>query len=92
MIFHVLNRAVGRERIFRKPADYAAFIGGTHFLSLFDGAKIMASTDKGFGSLAGSSSVANDFNVKNSVYKEAQDVSSYIDTKLTAEAIAAAKK
>ncbi len=74
------------------PADYAAFIGGTHFLSLFDGAKIISSTDKGFGSLVGSSSVANDFNVKNSVYKEAQDVSSYVDAKLTAEAIATAKK
>jgi len=74
------------------PADYAAFIGGTHFLSLADGAKVITSPDKSFKSLSGSSFVANDFNVKNAVYKESQDVSSYIDTKLTAEAIAAAKK
>ena len=24
-MFHVLNRAVARDRIFRKPADYQAF-------------------------------------------------------------------
>jgi NitT/TauT family transport system substrate-binding protein len=74
------------------PADYAAFIGGTHFLSLADGAKIIAKKGPGFASLAGSSAVANEFNVKNSVYKDAQDVSSYIDATLTTEAIAAAKK
>jgi hypothetical protein len=25
MVFHVLNRGVGRQRLFDKPADYAAF-------------------------------------------------------------------
>jgi NitT/TauT family transport system substrate-binding protein len=70
------------------PADYAAFISGTHFLSLADGAKIIASKADGFSSLTASSKVANDFNVKNSVYKESQDVTAYIDAKLTAEAIA----
>jgi NitT/TauT family transport system substrate-binding protein len=74
------------------PADYAAFIGGTHFLTLAESAKIISGTGKGFKTLTGSSSVANDFNVKNAVYKESQDVSSYIDAKLTTEAIAAAKK
>ncbi len=73
------------------PAEYAAFIGGTHFLTLADSAKIIAKAAPGFDSLAGSSAVANEFNVKNSVYKEAQDVSAYIDAKLTAEAIAAKK-
>jgi NitT/TauT family transport system substrate-binding protein len=73
------------------PADYAAFIGGTHFLTLADGAKIIAKKGPGLDSLVGSSAIANDFNVKNSVYKEAQDVSTYIDTTLTAEAIAAKK-
>jgi NitT/TauT family transport system substrate-binding protein len=73
------------------PADYAAFIGGTHFLSLADGAKIIAKKGPGLDSLVGSSAIANDFNVKNSVYKEAQDVSTYIDASLTAEAIAAKK-
>ena len=74
------------------PADYGAFIGGTHFLSLADGAKIIATKSPGFASLAGSSTVANDFNVKNAVYKESQNVTSYFDAKLTTEAIAAAKK
>ena len=27
MVFHVLNRGVGRQRLFDKPADYAAFEG-----------------------------------------------------------------
>lgn len=70
------------------PADYAAFIGGTRFLSLAEGAKIIASHSTGFGSLVGSSTIANDFNVKNAVYKDSQDVKSYIDFKLTDEAIA----
>ena len=74
------------------PADYAAFLGGTHFLTLSESAKIIANKGKGFGSLAGSSSVANEFNVKNGVYKQAQDVTSYFDPKLTGESIAAAKK
>lgn len=75
------------------PEDYAAFIGGTHFLSLAQGAKIMAApAAAGFGSLAGSSDVANDFNVKNQVYKDAQDVPSYIDAKLAAEALELATK
>lgn len=74
------------------PEDYDAFIGGTRFLSLADSAKIIAGKTESFGSLYGSSSIANAFNVKNSVYKDAQDVASYIDFKLTAEALAAAKK
>lgn len=74
------------------PADYAAFLGGTRFLTLAESAKIIARRGSGFDSLAGSSSVANDFNVKNGVYKQSQDVTTYFDAKLTTEAIAAAKK
>lgn len=74
------------------PDDYAAFIGGTRFLSLAESAKIIAAKGPGFSSLAGSSTVANEFNVKNGVYKQSQDVTSYFDAKLTAEAIKAAKK
>ena len=69
-----------------------AFIGGTRFLSLAESAKIIAAKGKGFDSLTGSSLVANEFNVKNAVYKQSQDVTTYFDAKLTAEAIAAAKK
>lgn len=74
------------------PAEYAGFIGGTRFLTLAESAKIIANKATGFGSLTGSTAVANDFNVKNAVYKTAQDIPTYIDAKLTAEAIAAAKK
>ena len=74
------------------PAEYAAFLGGTRFLTLAESAKIIASKNKGFDSLTGSSTVANEFNVKNGVYKEAQNVTSYFDAKLTTEAMAAAKK
>lgn len=74
------------------PAEYAAFISGTRFLSLAEGARIMANKSAGFGSLSGSSKVANDFNVKNGVYKDSQDVASYLDASITADAIAAAKK
>jgi len=74
------------------PADYAAFLGGTHFLSLADGAKVIATKGPGFSSLAGSSTVANEFNVKNAVYKVSQDVTACFDAQLTSEAIAVAKK
>lgn len=74
------------------PADYAAFISGTRFLTLTESAKIIASKSSGFGSLTASSKVANDFNVKNGVYKDSQDVSTYIDATLTAEALALVKK
>ncbi|MEO6005884.1 MAG: ABC transporter substrate-binding protein [Opitutus sp.] len=74
------------------PEDYAAFIGGTHFLTLAESAKIIANKGAGFTSLTGSSKASNEFNVSNAVYKESQDVTTYIDYTLTAEALAAAKK
>lgn len=74
------------------PEDYAAFISGTRFLSLTESAKIITSKSSGFSALTASSEVANEFNVKNAVYKDSQNVSSYIDAKLTVEAIAAAQK
>ncbi len=74
------------------PEDYAAFISGTRFLSLTDSAKVIASKSAGFGSLSASTEFANEFNVKNAVYKDSQDVASYIDAKLTTEALALANK
>ena len=38
---------------------------------------------EGLGSLYGSTTIVNDFNVKNAVYKDSQDVGSYIDPSLT---------
>lgn len=69
------------------PEDYAAFMGGTKLLTLAEGTKVMASKSSGFGSVAGSAKIADEFNVKNEVYKEAQDVSSYLDASLMQEAV-----
>jgi len=69
------------------PREYAAFMPGTRFLSLMEGAKILAAHTDGFDSLLGSSKIANDFNVANGVYKESQDVTTYIDAKVTVEAL-----
>ena len=74
------------------PEDYAGFIGGTHFLTLAESAKIIANKGAGFTSLTGSSKASNEFNVTNAVYKDSQDVTTYIDYTLTSEALAAAKK
>ncbi|HET7537846.1 MAG TPA: ABC transporter substrate-binding protein [Candidatus Didemnitutus sp.] len=68
------------------PKDYADFLSGTRFLTLKEGAAKLSSKAPGFGSVAGSAKIADEFNVKNAVYKEAQDVSSYIDASLMAEA------
>ena len=74
------------------PKEYAAFLEGTRLLTLAEGAKIIANKNATFGSLTGSSKTANEFNVKNSVYKESQDVATYIDGSLVADLISAAKK
>lgn len=68
-------------------ATYSEFLPGTKFLSLAEGAKLLASAEAGFGSVAGSSKIADDFNVKNGVYKESQPVSAYIDASLMADAL-----
>jgi len=66
---------------------YAEFLPGTKFLPLAEGAKILSSTAPGFGSVAGSSKIADDFNVKNGVYKEAQKVAPYIDASIMKDAL-----
>ncbi len=68
-------------------ATYAEFLPGTKFLPLAEGAKVLASTESGLGSVAGSSAVADAFNVKNEVYKEPQKISDYIDASIMADAL-----
>jgi NitT/TauT family transport system substrate-binding protein len=68
------------------PADYAAFMSGTRLLTLAEGAPKLAGTAAGFGSVLGSAKIADDFNVKNGVYKEHQDVATYLDASLMLEA------
>jgi len=69
-------------RVTLKPAEYKPFLAGTKLLSLEDGRKVFKKAD-GLGSLYGSSKIADNFNVKNGVYKEAQNVDAYIDASLT---------
>ena len=64
------------------PAAYKPLLKGTHLIDLAEGKKIFEKAE-GLGSLYGSTKIADDFNVKNEVYKEPQDVDSYIDPSLT---------
>lgn len=70
---------------------YSAFLPGTKFLPLALGSKLLASDAPGFASVAGSSKIADDFNVANGVYKQAQDVAANLDATLMADALKLAK-
>ncbi len=73
-------------RVGLTPAQYKPLLKGTKLLSLEDGKKTYVKAD-GFASLYGSSYIADDFNVKNAVYKVKQPVDTYIDPSLTDEAL-----
>jgi NitT/TauT family transport system substrate-binding protein len=66
--------------------EYLPLLKGTRILTLAEAKAIMAPAGvdaTGFGSLYGSTRIANDFNVEYEVYEEAQDIDAYIDTSLT---------
>ena len=65
------------------PDVFTSILKGTKFLKLADGRKVMVDA-VGFGSLYGSSRHADEFNLKFDVYKQPQDVKTYIDPALTA--------
>ncbi|WP_372644150.1 ABC transporter substrate-binding protein [Hyphomicrobium sp.] len=69
-------------RVGLKPEEYKPLIGGTKLLDIAAAKKVFAKA-KGFGSLYGSSEIANAFNLKYAVYKEKLDVDSFIDPSLT---------
>lgn len=69
-------------RVGLKPEAYKPLLKGTRLLSLEEGRKIMVKAN-GFGSLYGSTKIADDFNVKYGIYKTPQDIDSYIDPGLT---------
>jgi NitT/TauT family transport system substrate-binding protein len=73
------------------PKEYEAFMGGTKLLSLAQSLRILTNKADSFGSLNGSSKVADEFNVKNAVYAQPQDIPSYVDTGVTAEAMKSLK-
>ncbi|HEY3700353.1 MAG TPA: ABC transporter substrate-binding protein [Spongiibacteraceae bacterium] len=65
------------------PQEYAPLLAGTKILKL-DEAKAVYAKGEGFKSIYGSSKLVDNFNVKYSVYKTAQDVNGYIDPSFTA--------
>ena len=60
-------------RVGLTPAQYRPLLAGTHLLDVADGKKIFIKAE-GLGSLYGSSSIVDDFNVKNNVYKQPQNI------------------
>ena len=67
------------------PAEeYKTFISGTKILTL-DEAKAFVGKADGYGSLYGSSKIADDFNVANKVYDQPQNIDAYIDLSLMKE-------
>jgi NitT/TauT family transport system substrate-binding protein len=70
------------KRVGLTPAEYLPLLKGTHLLDVAAGKKTFKK-GTGLDSLYGSTKNADDFNVANAVYKQAQDVNSYIDPSLT---------
>jgi NitT/TauT family transport system substrate-binding protein len=66
-----------------EPAAYKPILAGTHLLDVAAGKEVFKKAE-GLDSLYGSTKVADEFNVKNGVYKQPQDVDSYIDPSLAA--------
>jgi NitT/TauT family transport system substrate-binding protein len=69
-------------RVGLTPAQYLPLLKGTHLLDAAAAKKAFVKGD-GLDSVYGSSTNADKFNVRNAVYKQAQDVSTYIDPSLT---------
>jgi NitT/TauT family transport system substrate-binding protein len=69
-------------RVGLSAEQYKPLLDGTKILSLAEAQAALKKGD-GFDSLYGSSKIADDFNVKNEVYKEPQAVDSYIDPSIT---------
>jgi NitT/TauT family transport system substrate-binding protein len=69
-------------RVGLSPEAYKPLLKGTKLLDLAAGRKVFKKGE-GLTSLYGSTKIADDFNVKNEVYKQAQDINSYIDPSLT---------
>jgi NitT/TauT family transport system substrate-binding protein len=70
-------------RVGLAPDKYQQLLAGTHLISIAEAKKIMVKAD-GLGSLYGSTQNADDFNVRNAVYKQPQKIDGYIEPSLTA--------
>jgi len=65
-------------RVGLTPEAYKPLLKGTRLLNLAEGKAAFVKAD-GLKSLYGSTKIADDFNVKNAIYKEPQDLSKAID-------------
>ena len=70
-------------RVGLTPAKYRLLLAGTHLIGIAEAKKILVKAD-GLGSLYGSTQNADDFNVRNAVYKQPQRIEGYIEPALTA--------
>jgi NitT/TauT family transport system substrate-binding protein len=70
-------------RVGLAPDKYQPLVAGTHLISIAEARKVFVKAD-GLGSIYGSTHNADDFNVRNSVYKQPQKIDSYIEPALTA--------
>lgn len=64
------------------PEEYLPFFGGTKILTLDEALEVWEDAE-GFGSVYGSSVIADQFNVDNAVYEKPQDTDAYLDPSLT---------
>jgi NitT/TauT family transport system substrate-binding protein len=64
-------------RVGLTPAQYKPLLAGTHLLGIAEAKTALVKAD-GLQSLYGSSKIVDDFNVRNSVYKQAQNIDGYI--------------
>lgn len=78
--------AIMASRAGVKPEEYAAFMGGTRFLTLAESrSRFQAGSD--LSSVPYSMMVADTFNVANKVYSAHQSPAGYLDSSLTIEAL-----
>lgn len=72
------------KRVGITAAEYKAILGGTKLLTIEENVKRLTSTEAGFGTLLGSTTVVNAFNEKVGVYKPgaAGALASYFDASL----------
>jgi NitT/TauT family transport system substrate-binding protein len=68
------------------PEEYKPLLKGTQLLTLAENKKVFEK-GPGLDSMYGSTKISDDFNVKYEVYKEPQDIDSYIDPSLIAPAM-----
>src|SRR5580700_5865152 len=69
-------------RVGLNPMQYKQLLAGTHLISVVEAKKVLVKA-QGLGSLYGSTQIADEFNVHNAVYKQAQKIDGYIEPSLT---------